>query len=213
MFSLILVLAHSLPFPLILACLMKDTMGGSSSKSAVAPTYTSSDDDFKGKGIKEMRANQLQKCATEKLILDAHCHYFNYMQETEGVEKLTKAMDSNGVGYACMAGTPFKKTWVGVTPKDLETPPVHHLYDDGDLYYYSATDGNMYRHLDAYKKQKGLASIARFTMMGCGMNLGDYSCGVEAEAMLKNYPAISAFGEVTLQSDDINNVTIKGGNW
>ena len=31
--------------------------------------------------------------------------------------------------------------------------------------------------------------------------------------MLANYPAIQAFGELTLQSDDINNVTVKGGNW
>ena len=188
-------------------------MGGSSSKQ-VSPTYTSSDGaDFKGKGIKELQKAALEKVVSDKLLLDAHCHYFNYMQETEGVEGLSKAMDANGVGYACMAGTPFKKTWVGVTKKDLETPPVHHLYDDGDLYYYSATDGNMYRHLDAYKKSKGLGAIGKFTMMGCGMNLGDYSCGVEAEALLKNYPAVAAFGELTLQSDDINNVTIKGGNW
>ena len=90
---------------------------------------------------------------------------------------------------------------------------MHHLYDDGDLYYYSACDGNLYRDLDAAKKTGGLEAIARFTMMGCGMNLGDYSCGEEAASLLKFYPMIGAFGEITLQSDDINNVTIKGGNW
>ena len=84
-------------------------------------------------GIAKLRKERLQKLVADKSILDAHCHYFNYMQETEGVDALGKAMDANGVGYACLCGNPFKKTWVGVTPKDLETPPVHHLYDDGDL--------------------------------------------------------------------------------
>ena len=31
--------------------------------------------------------------------------------------------------------------------------------------------------------------------------------------MLDNYPAMVGIGELTLQCDDINNVTVKGGNW
>ena len=159
------------------------------------------------------RAEALHGLVSEKKIFDAHCHFYDWMQETEGIEKLSQAMDENGIGYAAITGCSFKKTWVGVTEKDLETPPVHHLYDDGDLYYYSATDGNLYRNLVAFTKERGPRAIARFSMLGCGMNLGDYSCGIEAEHLIENYPMVCGIGELTLQSDDINNVTVKGGNW
>lgn len=156
------------------------------------------------------RLEVLQMCADKKLIFDAHCHYFNYRQESEGLTALTSAMGKNGVGYAALTGCPFKKTWVGEIDSK---PPVHHLYDDGDLYYYSATDGNLWRHLVQQKNTLGKASIAGVHMLACGMNLGDYSCGDESADILENYPEVKGFGEIVLQSDDINNVTVKGGNW
>ena len=45
-------------------------------------------------------------------------------------------------------------------------------------------------------------------MMACGMNLGDYSCGDESKDILDIYPEVKGFGEIVLQSDDINNVTV-----
>ena len=93
-----------------------------------------------------------------KTILDAHCHYFNYMQQSEGLESLDRAMSKNGIGYSVLTGCSFKKTWVGdmksADPRSKKAP-VHHLYDDGDLYYYSATDGNLWRHLVALKNRNG----------------------------------------------------------
>ena len=50
-------------------------------------------------------------------------------------------------------------------------------------------------------------------MMACGINLGDFSAGDLAQHLLNVYPEIKGFGEIVLQSDDINNMTIKGGNW
>ena len=197
-------------------------MGGSSSKVEPISGGDGAPSAAKSKAeegnIKAMRAAAIQKCADDKKLFDAHCYYTNYMQETEGMEALAKAMDKSGIGYAAICGTSFKKTWVGETdadgkPKERSKPPVHHLYDDGDLYYYCATDGNLYRQLDAYKKKAGLESIAKFSMMLCGLNLGDYSCGDEAKQLLINYPVAQGFGVITLQSDDINNVTVKGGNW
>ena len=112
------------------APLWEAVIGGDAQLAADAPPP---DEKQEKQGIAKLRKDRLQKLVADKSILDAHCHYFNYMQETEGIDALGKAMDANGVGYACLTGNPFKKTWVGVTPKDLETPPVHHLYDDGDL--------------------------------------------------------------------------------
>jgi hypothetical protein len=176
------------------------------------------------------RKQALESLVVEKRIFDVHCHFYDYMQETEGVYALTSAMDRNGVGYAALCGCPFKKTWVGVTEKDLETPPAHHLYDDGDLYCtlarsawppmrapwrprprtdvlqlpvtrarrtdYSATDGNVHRQLTYAMAKGGASAIARFSMLGCGMNIGDYSCGVEAAHLIENYPMVAGIGEV-----------------
>ena len=60
---------------------------------------------------------------------------------------------------------------------------------------------------------KGTDAVSKFTFLSCGLNLGDYSCGELAKEILETYPATAGFGEIVLQSDDINNVTIKGGNW
>ena len=181
-------------------------MGGGASKSAAGGAYAAAD----SAAVEAARKAAFAAVVSGKKIFDAHCHYFSYLQETEGMETLSRAMEKNGVGYAVLTGTPFKKTWMG---KLDAPPPAHHLYDDGDLYYYSATDGNLYRHLMKYGQVQGDAAIGKFSMLGCGMNLGDYSCGDEAKAMLSNYPGIVGFGELVLQCDDINNMTIKGGNW
>jgi len=193
-------------------------MGGSSSKQTATVVPVDLDGDGKiskaemqqATEMSALRKSALQTVVTKKLIFDAHCHYTTYMQETEGFEALSKAMEKNGVGYAAVTPTAFKKTWVG---DPTGKPPVHHLYDDGDLYYYTSCDGNLYRHLDFYKKKAGLAAISKFSMLACGVNLGDYSSGEMAAEIVANYPMMAGFGEIVLQSDDINNVTIKGGNW
>lgn len=154
----------------------------------------------------------LQATVENKLILDAHLHYAGYMQNSEGVDKLVAAMDKNGVGYSVCTGCSFKKTWVGECKDDYEPkdkPPLHHLYDDGDLYHYSACDGSLFRAL----KTAGPAANAKLSMLACGVNLGDYSAGELVKDTLATYPGIKGIGELVLQSDDINNVTVKGGNW
>lgn len=72
-------------------------------------------------------AATLKRVAEKKLILDVHCHYLDYMQETEGIQALCRAMDKGGVGYAVLTGCPYKKTW---NPGDNR--PSHPLYDDGE---------------------------------------------------------------------------------
>ena len=45
-------------------------------------------------------------------LFDAHLHYLNYNQETEGMNDLVAAMDKAGVTKAALSGCPFKKAWV-----------------------------------------------------------------------------------------------------
>jgi len=188
-------------------------MGAAKSKTAPEPgVEAAAPTPSKGKAANagDLRKEALQATATGKLILDAHCHYFDYMQKTEGMAALTEAMTANKVGFAILMGCAFKKTWVG---EPDSAAPAHHLYDDGDLYHYSATDGNLWRHIVAHKNEKGESAVAKLAITGCGLNLSDYSAGEECQAMLYNYPAMVGIGELTLQCDDINNVTVKGGNW
>ena len=148
--------------------------------------------------------DRLKACASKKLIFDAHCHYFNYQQQTQGVKVLVDEMTNNGIGFAALSGCAFKKTWM----HSSDPAPSHHLYDDGDLYYYSMTDAILHRDLE--KAGPELASY--FNFCACGFNLADAGAGIEAQDVVDHFP-VTAFGELTLQSDDINNMTVKGGNW
>ena len=152
----------------------------------------------------EPQAKQLQYTADQRLLFDATCHYLTYRQETEGLDALLSAMKEVGVGFAALTGCPFKKAWMS----SEEPLPEHHLYDDGDLYYYSMTDAILHRHLQTASP----ATASHFAMLACGFNLGDAGAGAEAELLIREFPVVG-FGELTLQSDDVNNMTIKGGNW
>ena len=77
-------------------------MGGGASKNQVAPATGGGGD------ITKLRAAILQKCADEKKIFDVHCHYTTYMQQSEGIGPLTKAMDKNGIGYAALCGSAWR---------------------------------------------------------------------------------------------------------
>ena len=80
----------------------------------------------------------LQELQTEELaaahLFDAHCHYLDFMQETEGMAALSRAMIEAGVSRAALTGCPLKKSWIA------GERPAHPLYDDGDLYHYASTD-------------------------------------------------------------------------
>ena len=159
-------------------------MGGSSSKAKVDPGLpaggmgAAAATPIKGgQTPAEIKKAYIQEVADEKKLFDAHCHYTGYMQNTEGISALSQAMDKNAVGYAALCGTPFKKSWVGTVDENGRpngAPPVHHLYDDGDLYYYSACDGSLYRSMMTAADK---VDMSKYLMLACGLNLGDYSCG------------------------------------
>ena len=123
------------------------------------------------------------------------------------MENLVAAMDKNGVGCAALTGCPLKKSWVATD----QPAPKHPLYDDGDLYFYSMTDALVAEDLAAWREGSGDGE--RFALMACGFNLGDMGVGAEASRLFKRFPTVRGIGEVILQSDDYNNMTLKGSNW
>ena len=56
--------------------------------------------------------------------------------------------------------------------------------------------------------EHGPEFISRFGVLACGFNMGDYGVGAECDRVLGTFPCLG-IGEMTLQSDDINNMTIK----
>lgn len=74
--------------------------------------------------------------AREYRYSDAHLHYVDFFQESEGMPALIKAMDAAGVEQSMISGIPVAKKWHEDEPKR----PRYYAGDDADAYWYSATD-------------------------------------------------------------------------
>lgn len=68
--------------------------------------------------------------------VDCHLHLVDFLQRTEGVKALLKAMDIAGVEEAMLCGMPLIKKWS--VSETLQ--PQYYLDDDSRCYWYSATD-------------------------------------------------------------------------
>ena len=68
--------------------------------------------------------------------VDAHLHYVDFMQQSDGSEAMLAAMDEAGVEDAWLFGLPVVKKW----QQDAPRRPRYYLGDEAPLYYYSATD-------------------------------------------------------------------------
>ena len=142
-------------------------------------------------------------------FFDAHCFYLDWQQNTDGIDSLLAAMATGGVGMAAITGCPLKKAWSDTSEK----PPEHYLYDDGDLYFYSLTDGLVHRDLMRSVKRRGSHEpIARLLHNACGFNLSDRGVGEEAEHVIEEFD-VNGLGVVYLQCDDVNNMCVKNGTW
>lgn len=67
---------------------------------------------------------------------DAHLHYVDFFQETDGMQKLLEAMDAGGIDHVMISGIPVAKKWHENEPKR----PRYYAGDDAPVYWYSATD-------------------------------------------------------------------------
>ena len=79
--------------------------GSKPSQVAAEPAGVHAEKSVTSKDFKKLQKEKLEAFVGSKLIFDMSCHYFNYMQETEGMEALAKAMSANGVGFAALCGS------------------------------------------------------------------------------------------------------------
>lgn len=131
---------------------------------------------------------------------DAHLHYVDFFQETEGMPALLKAMDKAGVEQSMIAGIPVAKKWHEDEPKR----PRYYAGDDADAYWYSATD----LYVAAALEKLAPAQRRRFHPFLTGFNPVDKNAVSHIERMLELYPGLwQGIGEVFTRHDDLTALT------
>ena len=145
-------------------------------------------------------AAQQPKPAPRYEIVDGHCHFLSFVQETAGMDALFKAMDETGVVESAVIGMPVVKKW----DDGDEKRPTYYLDNDSRTYWYSATDFLVARAVLDLPKDKQ----ARLHPFICGFNSADRNAVDHVERMLALYPGFwQGIGEVFLRHDDLTALT------
>jgi predicted TIM-barrel fold metal-dependent hydrolase len=132
-------------------------------------------------------------------VIDAHLHFVDFIQESDGLRKLLAAMDAGRVAKAVLFGLPLKKKWEAFE----KMAPHYYLDDNSKCYYYHQTDEVV---AEAYL---GLSSRARarFAPLVCGFNPTDRYAARDVARTLDKYPFWRGVGEILCRHDDLTNMT------
>lgn len=131
---------------------------------------------------------------------DAHCHVVNFVQEGAPVTTLLDAMDRAKVQHAMVCGLPLTKKWTSGEDKR----PIDTLQDDGELYYYSATDVIVAQQVTGLNP----AQRKRVHPFLCGFNPTDRNAIDHVRRMVRAFPGLwEGIGEVMLRHDDVTALT------
>lgn len=134
--------------------------------------------------------------AREYRYVDAHLHYVDFFQESDGMPALLKNMDRAGIDSVVLMGIPVTKKW----HEDEPQRPRYFQGDDAPLYWYSATDLLV---ADAVQKLDP-AQRARIHPFLSGFNPNDKNATVHIEHMLRIFPGLwQGIGEVFTRHDDL----------
>ncbi len=132
--------------------------------------------------------------------VDAHLHYVNFMQETNGTRELLEAMDKAGVEKAWIFGLPVIKKWDASAPKR----PRYYLGDESPLYYFSGTDDILARDLLSLPAEQR----RRFAPFISGFNPTDMNAADQVEMLIQRYPGFwQGIGEVLTRHDALTALT------
>lgn len=133
-------------------------------------------------------------------INDAHCHYVDFVQNTDGITELLKQMDSADVENVVLFGLSVTKLW---TDYDRERPIY---YDDNDapVYCYAFTDVILAEAIKKLPKDQQ----KRIYPMICGFNPVDRNGIDHIKRMVEMYPDLwVGIGEVFTRHDDLTRMT------
>lgn len=131
---------------------------------------------------------------------DAHLHYVDFFQESEGMDALLKAMDQARIDQSMISGVAVAKKWHEDEPKR----PRYYAGDDADAYWYSATDIYVAAALEKLEPRQR----QRFHPFLTGFNPVDKNAVAHIERMLELYPGLwQGIGEVFTRHDDLTALT------
>ncbi len=138
--------------------------------------------------------------AREYRYSDAHLHYVDFFQESEGMPALLQAMDQARIDQAMISGIPVAKKWHEDEPKR----PRYYAGDDADAYWYSATDSYVAAALEKLAPEQR----QRFHPFLSGFNPVDKNAVAHIERMLEMHPGLwQGIGEVFTRHDDLTALT------
>lgn len=133
-------------------------------------------------------------------ILDAHLHFVDFLEQSDGFPALCAAMDLAGVSKAVIFGMGIAKQWDG----SMVEPPTYYLSNDSRCYYYSATDFLVAEELLAQPTE----IRERFYPFCCGFNANDRFAADHVEQVLRLYPKFwNGIGEIMSRHDDLTALT------
>lgn len=127
---------------------------------------------------------------------DAHLHYVDFFQKSDGIDALFEAMDEANVDRVVLSGMPLAKKWHENEPQR----PRYYQGDDAPVYWYSATDAILaeaVRELPPERRE-------RLHLFLSGFNPNDKNATHHIETMLALYPGTwEGIGEVITRHDDL----------
>lgn len=131
---------------------------------------------------------------------DAHLHYVDFFQESDGMKRLLKAMDAGSIDHVMISGIPVAKKWHENEPKR----PRYYAGDDAPVYWYSATDvvvAAALKKLDEKHRH-------RFHPFLSGFNPNDKNADAHIRRMLELDPGLwQGLGEIFTRHDDVTALT------
>ncbi len=133
-------------------------------------------------------------------VVDAHLHYVDFLQNSDGIQALIKSMNDAGVEHAMLNGLPVVKKWDAIDP----VKPQYYLADDSRTYWYSATD------VLVAKAIKSLSDSDRkkFHPFISGFNPTDRNAIDHLNRMMEWYPDVwEGIGEILTRHDDLTALT------
>ena len=131
---------------------------------------------------------------------DAHLHYVDFFQETDGMAELLKQMDEHNIQHVMISGIPVAKKW----HEDEPRRPRYYAGDDAAVYWYSATDAVVAHALQQLDEEQR----KRFHPFLSGFNPNDKNSDEHLRRMLEMYPGMwQGIGEVFTRHDDLTALT------
>ncbi|WP_120995559.1 amidohydrolase family protein [Stutzerimonas urumqiensis] len=138
--------------------------------------------------------------ASEYRFSDAHLHYVDFFQESDGITRLVKAMDEAGIDHAMISGISVAKKWHEDEPKR----PRYYAGDDAGAYWFSATDVFVHDAVTSLPEEQQ----KRFHPFLTGFNPTDKNADAHIRRMLELHPGFwQGIGEIFTRHDDLTALT------